>query len=101
MLTDDKRLAVPALPGDPVDATGGGDSYMGGFLVGYLRSDGDPWEAGLYGRGNGPLGNRRNRWRDRSAHADGRGRRCAIAAGARPTRHLSPRTQFRLKLHHL
>ena len=49
VLTRGERFDVPALPGRPIDATGGGDSYMGGFLVGYLRAGGDPWEAGLYG----------------------------------------------------
>ena len=49
VVTADKKYDVPPLPGKPIDATGGGDSYMGGFLVGYLRTEGDPWEAGLYG----------------------------------------------------
>ena len=49
VITDDEKFDVPPLPGEPIDATGGGDSYMGGFLVGYLRTGGDAWEAGLYG----------------------------------------------------
>lgn len=49
VITADEKFDVPPLPGEPIDATGGGDSYMGGFLVGYLRTGGDAWEAGLYG----------------------------------------------------
>lgn len=41
------RFDIPALPGKPVDPTGGGDSFMGGFLVNYLDTR-DPWEAGLF-----------------------------------------------------
>jgi len=49
ILTHEQVYNVPAFPGQPIDATGGGDSFMGGFLVGYLQTDGDPWESGLYG----------------------------------------------------
>ena len=48
VVTPQGKWDVPALPGSPVDATGGGDSYMGGFLARYLQTR-DPWEAGLYG----------------------------------------------------
>ena len=49
VLTPNETHEIPALQGDPIDPTGGGDSYMGGFLVGYLRAGGDPYRAGLYG----------------------------------------------------
>lgn len=39
---------IPPLPGNPVDQTGGGDTYMAGFLVGYLRT-GSLREAGFLG----------------------------------------------------
>ena len=48
LLTAVDKYSVPPLPGKPIDTTGGGDSYMGGFLVEYLRT-GDVWRAGVYG----------------------------------------------------
>ncbi len=39
---------VPAYPARVVDATGAGDAYCGGFMVG-LQETGDPLEAALYG----------------------------------------------------
>ena len=48
ILTPDKEYDFPGLLGKPIDVTGGGDSFMGGFLVNYIAS-GDPGEAGLYG----------------------------------------------------
>jgi ribokinase len=39
---------IPPLPGKPIDPTGGGDSFMAGFLVNYLDTR-DPQEAGLFG----------------------------------------------------
>lgn len=45
--TKDKRLAVPAIPVKPVDATGAGDTFDGAFLAEYLRHA-DPFEAARY-----------------------------------------------------
>lgn len=39
---------VPPLPCDAVDTTGGGDTFMAGFLSEYLRS-GDPAESAMWG----------------------------------------------------
>ncbi len=49
VVTRDQVWKIPALPGKPIDPTGGGDSYMGGFLVGYLKSGGEPSTSGWYG----------------------------------------------------
>ena len=38
MLTKEDIFKVPAFPGKVVDTTGGGDSFVAGFLVEYLRS---------------------------------------------------------------
>ncbi len=43
-----KRWRIPVLPVPVVDVTGAGNSYCGGFLVGYAQT-GDPRSAGLYG----------------------------------------------------
>lgn len=40
---------IPALPVEVIDETGAGNSYCGGFLVGYVQSGGDPLTAGRYG----------------------------------------------------
>ncbi|MDX1522004.1 MAG: PfkB family carbohydrate kinase, partial [Anaerolineae bacterium] len=40
---------VPALEVPVVDETGAGNSYCGGFVVGYVQSGGDPLTAGRYG----------------------------------------------------
>ena len=45
--TPDARVAIPAAPSTPVDSTGAGDSFAGGFLARYLET-GDPVEAGRY-----------------------------------------------------
>ena len=47
VFTKDEKYAVPAIPGDPADITGGGDSYMGGFLTEFLRT-GDPWQSAVF-----------------------------------------------------
>ncbi len=43
-----KRWRIPALAVPVVDVTGAGNSYCGGFLVGYAQT-GDPHVGGLYG----------------------------------------------------
>jgi sugar/nucleoside kinase (ribokinase family) len=48
IVTSSRHFDIPALPGRPIDPTGGGDTFMAGFLVNYLDSR-DPWEAGLFG----------------------------------------------------
>lgn len=41
---------LPAFPAATVvDETGAGNAYCGGFVVGYIESDGDPLLAGAYG----------------------------------------------------
>jgi sugar/nucleoside kinase (ribokinase family) len=42
------QTRIRAVPGKPADATGGGDTFMAGFLSEYLRS-GDPVRAGRWG----------------------------------------------------
>lgn len=44
----DRRWLIPPVESRVVDVTGAGNSYCGGFLVGYARS-GDARTAGLYG----------------------------------------------------
>lgn len=48
IVTSTQSVQIPAFPGKPVDATGGGDSFMGGFLMRLLQT-GDPFAAGRYG----------------------------------------------------
>jgi sugar/nucleoside kinase (ribokinase family) len=43
-----KRWRVPALPVEVADTTGGGDTFMAGFLSAFLRS-GDPLQAAQWG----------------------------------------------------
>ena len=40
---------IPAISGPVVDETGAGNSYCGGFVVGYVESGGDAATAGRYG----------------------------------------------------
>ena len=47
VFTNTAQYLVPAIPGDAVDITGGGDSYMGGFLTEFLRT-GDPWQSAVF-----------------------------------------------------
>jgi fructokinase len=47
VFTRSLKCIVPALPGQVLDVTGGGDSYMAGFLVEWLRT-GDPWKSGVF-----------------------------------------------------
>lgn len=46
--TAEQRWHIPAVPVRVVDVTGAGNSYCGGFLVGYAET-GDPRRGGLYG----------------------------------------------------
>jgi ribokinase len=46
--TSDKLYHIPIFPTQMVDATGAGDSYCGGFMVGYTET-GSARQAGLYG----------------------------------------------------
>ncbi len=48
VLTKRDRFEIPPYQGEVVDPTGGGDTYMAGFLVAYLRTR-DPQYAGCYG----------------------------------------------------
>ncbi len=45
--TPERRLEIPPAPCTPVDSTGAGDAFAGGFLARYLET-GDPFEAGHY-----------------------------------------------------
>jgi sugar/nucleoside kinase (ribokinase family) len=48
VFTKGKKYLVPALPGPVMDVTGGGDSYIAGFLVEFLRTR-DPWKSAVFG----------------------------------------------------
>jgi len=41
-------IDIPPYEVDLVDATGAGDTYMGGFVFEYLKTDGDLFKAGCY-----------------------------------------------------
>ncbi len=45
--TQDRRCEIPPAPCVPVDSTGAGDAFAGGFLARYLETS-DPFEAGHY-----------------------------------------------------
>jgi 2-dehydro-3-deoxygluconokinase len=45
--TPEARSVIPAAPSTPVDSTGAGDAFAGGFLARYLET-GDPFEAGRH-----------------------------------------------------
>jgi len=45
--TKNKRYCIPALPGQVIDVTGGGDSYIAGFVAEYLRT-GDAWKSAVF-----------------------------------------------------
>ena len=47
VFTRRNKCRLSAFPGNVVDVTGGGDSFMGGFLTEYLRTR-DPWSATLF-----------------------------------------------------
>ncbi|HID31622.1 MAG TPA: carbohydrate kinase family protein [Desulfobacterales bacterium] len=48
VITRDSERLIPAFPGKPIDVTGGGDTYMAGFLFRYLQTN-DVFQAGLFG----------------------------------------------------
>lgn len=45
--TPNRRLTIPAAASTPVDSTGAGDAFAGGFLARFIET-GDPFEAGSY-----------------------------------------------------
>jgi 2-dehydro-3-deoxygluconokinase len=45
--TPDRRVEITPAPSTPVDSTGAGDAFAGGFLARYLETD-DPFEAAHY-----------------------------------------------------
>lgn len=45
--TRERRVDIPPAPSTPVDSTGAGDAFAGGFLARFLET-GDPFEAGRY-----------------------------------------------------
>jgi sugar/nucleoside kinase (ribokinase family) len=47
MLAKEKRYHVPAFPAQPVDPTGAGDAFIGGFLSQYLRGQDALWSASV------------------------------------------------------
>lgn len=47
--TAEQIYYIPAVPVHVIDETGAGNSYGGGFVVGYVQSGGDPLTAGRYG----------------------------------------------------
>jgi fructokinase len=47
VFTPNKKYEVPAIPGQVVDVTGGGDSYVAGFWAKYLPTQ-DPEQAALF-----------------------------------------------------
>jgi len=47
VFTKEERYCVPPIPGRVTDVTGGGDSYIAGFLAEFLRTR-DPWKAGVF-----------------------------------------------------
>ncbi|MEW5815429.1 MAG: carbohydrate kinase family protein [Spirochaetota bacterium] len=48
IMTKKKCWQVPPINGNPIDTTGGGDAFMGGFFSEYLRS-GDILQAAIFG----------------------------------------------------
>ena len=48
VLTKSDRWEIPPYQGNAIDPTGGGDTFMAGYLVAYLRT-GDPEFAGRFG----------------------------------------------------
>jgi sugar/nucleoside kinase (ribokinase family) len=47
VFTKDKKYLLQPLPGQVIDVTGGGDSYIAGFLVEYTRT-GDAWRSAVF-----------------------------------------------------
>jgi sugar/nucleoside kinase (ribokinase family) len=47
MLAEEHRYHIPAFPTQPVDPTGAGDAFIGGFLSQYLREKDAIWSASV------------------------------------------------------
>jgi sugar/nucleoside kinase (ribokinase family) len=47
VFTKEGKYYVPAIPGRVIDVTGGGDSYVAGFLGEFLRTQ-SPWKSGVF-----------------------------------------------------
>jgi len=47
MLAEEDRYHIPAFPTRPVDPTGAGDTFIGGFLSQYLRDQDVVWSASI------------------------------------------------------
>jgi sugar/nucleoside kinase (ribokinase family) len=47
MLAEERRYHIPAFPTQPLDPTGAGDAFMGGFLSQYLREKDALWSASV------------------------------------------------------
>ena len=47
VFTKEEKYCVPPTPGKVIDVTGGGDSYLAGFLAEFLRTH-DPWLSGVF-----------------------------------------------------
>jgi 2-dehydro-3-deoxygluconokinase len=45
--TKEERYSLPPIAGQVIDVTGGGDSYVAGFLAEFLRTY-DPWLSGVF-----------------------------------------------------
>ena len=47
VFTREERYCVPPIAGHVIDVTGGGDSYIAGFLAEYLRTI-NPWQSSIF-----------------------------------------------------
>jgi sugar/nucleoside kinase (ribokinase family) len=47
VFTKEEQHCVPAIPGHVIDVTGGGDSYIAGFVAEFLQTR-DPWKSGVF-----------------------------------------------------
>jgi sugar/nucleoside kinase (ribokinase family) len=47
VFTKEEKYCVPAIPGQVIDVTGGGDSYIAGFVAEFLQTH-SPWKSGLF-----------------------------------------------------
>jgi len=46
--TKEDTFKIPAIPANVIDTTGGGDAFIAGFLIEYLRTN-DPFRSALFG----------------------------------------------------